>query len=324
MRLLHLAMLTTGLACVCLHAPGVRGAAAAVPQARFIQVEPGVKLEVLDWGGSGAPLVLLTGLGHTAHVYRDFAHQFTDKFRVVAITRRGFGLSSQPVRGYDVTTRARDDIRVLDALKIAKAIFVGHSIAGDELSKLAVDYPGRVVKLVYLDSVDYGGFAAILQKTPPPPEPALTAAEKENLARFSARLVRYTGVRWPDEEIRQLIKTDTEGRVLGQVTPDAIYQKIYDLSQQAEYKRIKAPVLAIYDVVTPTSRAPYYWYLDKKQRDQYDRFLAQKLVWLKDARQRFRAGVKHARVIELEKSDHYIFIRDEAAVVREMRKFLLE
>jgi len=45
---------------------------------------------------------------------------------------------------------------------------------------------------------------------------------------------------------------------------------------------------------------------------------------LKDARQRFRAGVKQARVIELEKSDHYLFIRAEAAVVREMRKFLLE
>jgi hypothetical protein len=112
----------------------MRGADAAVPQVRFIQVEPGVKLEVLDWGGSGPPLVLLTGLGHTAHVYAQFAHHFTDKFHVIAITRRGFGLSSQPARGYDVATRARDDIRVLDALKIPKAIFVGHSIAGDELS----------------------------------------------------------------------------------------------------------------------------------------------------------------------------------------------
>jgi hypothetical protein len=46
-------------------------------------------------------------------------------------------------------------------------------------------------------------------------------------------------------------------------------------------------------------------------------------VWLKDARQRFRTGVKQARVIELQKSHHYVFIRDEATVVREMRKFLL-
>src|SRR5262245_65892437 len=120
MRLLHLALLATGLACASLHAPSVCAADAAVPQVRFIEVEPGVKLEVLDWSGSGAPLVLLTGLGNTAHVYTHFAHQFTDKFRVIAITRRGFGLSSRPACGYDVATRARDDVRVLDALKIPK------------------------------------------------------------------------------------------------------------------------------------------------------------------------------------------------------------
>jgi pimeloyl-ACP methyl ester carboxylesterase len=293
----------------------------------FIQVEPEVRLEVLDWGGGGPPLVLLTGLGNTAHVYAHFAHQFTDKFRVIAITRRGFGLSSRPARGYDVATRARDDIRVLDALKVPKAIFVGHSIAGDELSKLGADYPERVVKLVYLDSVDYGGFGAVLKKTPLPPPPALTAAEEKfvagNVARMSALNVRYGGVRWPDEEIRQHIETAAAGRDSGAAEP-AAYQAIQDLSQKAEYERIKAPVLAIYDVVTPASRMPYYWDLSQAQREQYDRFSAQHLVWLKDARQRFRTGVKHARVIELEKSHHYIFIRDEAAVVREMRKFLVE
>jgi hypothetical protein len=134
---------------------------------------------------------------------------------------------------------------------------------------------------------------------------------------------RYYGVRTPEEELRQHIKTDTAGRILDTDTP-AADQAIQDLSQPAEYERIKAPVLAIWDVVTPESRLPYYWYLDQAQRDQYDRFLAKYLLWLKDARQRFRTGVKQARVIELEKSHHYIFIRDEAAVVRVMRKFLLE
>jgi non-heme chloroperoxidase len=35
----------------------------------MISVEPDVKLEVLDWGGSDRPLVLLTGLGDTAHIF---------------------------------------------------------------------------------------------------------------------------------------------------------------------------------------------------------------------------------------------------------------
>ena len=80
MRLLYLIMLSTGFAWMIPPAPSVVVDDATVPQVRFIQVEPDVKLEVLDWGGSGPPLVLLTGLGNTAHVYADFAHQFTDKY----------------------------------------------------------------------------------------------------------------------------------------------------------------------------------------------------------------------------------------------------
>src|SRR4051812_28611397 len=57
---------------------------------------------------------------------------------------------------YDIDTRARDDIAVLDKLKIREAIFVGHSISGTELDKLGAAYPDRVKKLVYLDGLDLG------------------------------------------------------------------------------------------------------------------------------------------------------------------------
>src|SRR5262245_10494567 len=103
---------------------------------RFVTVAPGVELEVVDWGGSGATMVMLTGLGDNAHVYDQFAFQFTNFFRVIGITRRGYLPSSQPLpssppaTGYDLPTRAADDIAVLDALGIDKAVFVGHSVAG--------------------------------------------------------------------------------------------------------------------------------------------------------------------------------------------------
>jgi hypothetical protein len=38
----------------------------------------------------------------------------------------------------------------------------------------------------------------------------------------------------------------------------------------------------------------------------------------------YRVVVKNARVVELPDSNHYVFIRDEALVVREMRKFLVD
>lgn len=40
---------------------------------RFLTVEEGVQLEVLDWGGTGRPVVLLAGRGFTAHVFDGFA-----------------------------------------------------------------------------------------------------------------------------------------------------------------------------------------------------------------------------------------------------------
>src|SRR6185503_18712307 len=151
----------------------------------FVTVEPGVKLEVLDWGGTGEPMVLLTGAGDNAHAFDEFAFQFTDRFHVIGITRRGFGRSSQPAGGYDVQTRARDDIAVLDTLDIRRAVFVAHSIAGTEMSKLAVMSPDRVKALVYLDALDIGsgGWAKLAQ---PPGAPEQTATDLESVQRLAA------------------------------------------------------------------------------------------------------------------------------------------
>ena len=45
--------------------------------ATLIPVDDNVQLEVLDWGGSGPAIVLLAGLGDTAHVFDDFAPMLT-------------------------------------------------------------------------------------------------------------------------------------------------------------------------------------------------------------------------------------------------------
>jgi hypothetical protein len=58
---------------------------------RFVSVDKDVRLEVLDWGGSGRPIVLLAGGGNTAHVFDDFAPKLRAHNHVYGITRRGFG-----------------------------------------------------------------------------------------------------------------------------------------------------------------------------------------------------------------------------------------
>lgn len=50
------------------------------PQQQFVAVAPNVKLEVLDWGGSGRNLVLLAGGGNTAHVFATLAPKLAKHF----------------------------------------------------------------------------------------------------------------------------------------------------------------------------------------------------------------------------------------------------
>jgi non-heme chloroperoxidase len=56
---------------------------------QFVTVEDSVKLEVLDWGGSGRPLVLLAGEGGSAQVFDDFAPNLSSNYQVYGFTRRG-------------------------------------------------------------------------------------------------------------------------------------------------------------------------------------------------------------------------------------------
>ena len=122
---------------------------------QFVSVEENVKLEVLDWGGSGQPMIFLAGMGDTAHVFDKFAPIFTAKHHVYGITRRGFGASSKPVPGNGnyMSDRLGDDVlAVMNQLKIDRPILVGHSMAGEELSSIGSRFPGKVAGLIYLEA----------------------------------------------------------------------------------------------------------------------------------------------------------------------------
>ncbi len=121
-----------------------------IPTDQFVILD-GVRFHYLDWGGDGETVLLLAGLGCTAHVFAEFAPQLSDRFRVLALTRRGHGLTDQVQSGYALVDAAEDARRLLDALGIERAHLVGHSMGGGEVSALAARHPGRVGRIVYLD-----------------------------------------------------------------------------------------------------------------------------------------------------------------------------
>lgn len=119
---------------------------------RFITVEPNVELEVVDFGGTGRPLVLLAGLGGTAHDFGGFSAKLATRYHVYGITRRGFGFSSAPASGYGAKRLGDDVVAVIDSLRLVRPILVGASVAGEELSSVATFHPNKAGALIYLDA----------------------------------------------------------------------------------------------------------------------------------------------------------------------------
>ena len=291
--------------------------AAAKHRVGFVSVAPGEKLEVLDWGGSGPTLVLLAGLGGTAHQFDDFAPALTDMFHVYGVTRRGFGLSSVPVTGYDLPTLTDDIDHVLDALRAERAVLVGHSAAGEELTAYAVAHPTRVAALVYLDAAydrtgrSAPGGASEDCSNVLPPEPA----DLDTPAHFAEWLSRSRGARLPDDEARILFEHHG---------PDEGFEQYGKSLRRPDYNRVAAPALALFAVAA----SPEDYFATWRSMDAAAQARARHCFEADGAqasrrasREDFRARVAHGKVVELLHANHYIFVSNRDDVLREMRAF---
>ena len=293
---------------------------------RMVQVAPGVELEVLDWGGSGKAMVLLTGLGDNAHVYDQLAYQFTDYFHVIGITRRGFLPSSQPRHGYDVPTRAADVIAVLDALGIRKAVFVGHSLAGSELSRLGLAHKARVDKLVYLDAADLAERFLPSRDEPPGAQPLFTEATLKSLWAYQAASARYMALREPDPSVCLNLEFDSDGAIVDSTSPQWVSDTLLagvagSVNPPVNWANVTAPRLGIFAQYTPEARQAWYWYLSPAKKSEFDDAWPSVVAWHKRTIDKFAEG-NSDNTYRLFGVPHYVYINNEAEVVRWMRKFL--
>jgi non-heme chloroperoxidase len=295
---------------------------------QFVTVEPGVKLEVLDWGGRGRPLVFLAGLGDTAHVFDSFAPKFTGRYHVFGITRRGFGESSYPTpnRNNYSSERLGDDVlAVIAALNLQKPVLVGHSIAGEEMSSIGSRHPEKVSGLIYLDP----GYSAFYTR-------ALGDTQLDMLDTRNKieQLLPYdpTGQKQPIEALLatlpQLEKDLQRELKMKQAIPPPASNSPSPSSPQPmstgaffaifneeqKYTKITAPCLAIFavphDGTLPTDPA------------HHAAAAAFELQRSTDMSNAFEAGVSSAKVVRLRNANHYVFRSNEAEVLRAMNDFL--
>jgi pimeloyl-ACP methyl ester carboxylesterase len=287
----------------------------------FIAVASNVKLHYLDFGGTGPTLLLIPGLGNTAHAFDDFAPAFVDKYHVVAMTRRGFGESSHPADGYD-TGRLVEDIRTLIAkLKLGKVILVGHSIAGEEMSRFASKYPDEVTKLVYLDAaydrvLADSMFSEIFTVSPDiPVRPQPTARDTASVEAY-VRFVHATrGINIPEADIRTRFQYDGWNEELTRA-----YQSIG--AERPNYRAIRAPALAVYAVIDSVTQLEPWQRADRARvRGLMEVIRATEFVERK-LRDQFKSQVVKGEVLEIHGAHHWIFVSHRDQVIAAVRRFL--
>ena len=120
---------------------------------RFIEAN-GVRLHYLDYGTAGrTPMLCLHGGAVNAHWFDFVAAGFTANYHVRALDQRGHGDSAwaePPVYSYD--RYAADVAEIVEKLDLRDFVLVGHSMGGLVSLVYAANYPGRVKKIVIVDS----------------------------------------------------------------------------------------------------------------------------------------------------------------------------
>ncbi len=300
------------------------------PVSGFVQVN-GIRLHYLDWGGFGPTLIFLTGMGSSAYIFNKFAPRFTDKFRVLALTRRGQGDSDYPETGYDADTLTEDICQFMDSLHVEKAVLAGHSLAGVELTHFAATYPARVEKLIYLDALDDRRSLQAIQVQNPLRNIEIKKEESSphTFEEYIADMKRdfpYFAEIWSDvweEEISHDIKINEAGVYVDKMPASVEKMMIENLVKGYIPKKVEAepPSLIFYALGTPTLENGY----TEEQKVSFVRyFLNVREPVLRSVISEFRERFPHTKIIEIPDGHHYCFMVHEELVYGEMRKFLLE
>ena len=110
----------------------------------------GLTFHYTDWGGSGAPLVMLHGLSGHAHTWDHTAAALSDRYHVLALDQRGHGDTDWAPR-YGLSPMSEDLLGFLDALDLAEVTLMGLSMGGLVSFVFTAAHPERVTRAVIMD-----------------------------------------------------------------------------------------------------------------------------------------------------------------------------
>ena len=119
---------------------------------RHTVTRDGTELVYWTWPGVGPPTLLLHGIGNYGRYWDLFADAVSRRLMLVAPDARGHGESGRPAAGYAPANFTADALAVLDALRIERAVVVGHSMGGAVAVSMAEQGGARVAGVAVLDT----------------------------------------------------------------------------------------------------------------------------------------------------------------------------
>jgi non-heme chloroperoxidase len=314
---------TIGIALLLVLSGSSNRVGAQLPRSSLISVDTDVKLEVLDWGGSGRDVVLLAGNGQTAHAFDEFAPLLAQFYHVYGITRRGFGASSKPTGGYRTDRRADDVLAIIDSLKLRKPVVAGHSLGGEELSSIGAQHADRVAGLIYLDpsSGAYddgtsGDCIVDVAEVKSHLDALRAAGAKGRVAQMDSVLTVLRQIDLPalaaalakmQDTLRFL--PDVLGYPLMPPPTSGVAGAIDDGRQR--YRTIQGPLLAIFQAPQSPSGLGTDSAVTRRWLEQTSAFPG-----------RFARGLPRATVVLIPNATHYVFRSHPHEVLTAMRAFI--
>lgn len=293
---------------------------------RFVTVQDNVKLEVLDWGGSGRPVILLHGGNSTAHEFDTFAPKLTGSYHAYGITRRGCGASSSPEAtdpNYTADRLGDDVLAVISELGIDPPVLVGHSLGGQELSSIGSRHPEKIAGLIYLDAayqyayydrskgfldIDVNEVRRKLEQLEPGKRPQDPRGLIDELLQTDLPNLERT-LRQIDERFKNAPPQPPTSAQQNRPPMPPILAAMMRGSER--YTNIRAPALAVY-ALEPVGASEGPGRDAVQARNQMKR----------DQAAAFQAGVPSAHVVLLENASHDVFQSKESEILREMNEFI--
>jgi pimeloyl-ACP methyl ester carboxylesterase len=213
---------------------------ADAPKAGKILEIDGDPIHYID-EGAGPAVILVHGFGGHTYSFRYQIPALAGRHRVIAVDLLGFGYSGRnSLADLSNTAQARRVVALMDALGIAKASLVGHSMGGAVVMRIAAGWPERVEKLVLVASVPGDSFRRRLPIIPIKPLNQLGAAA---IGWLTFRRSFYDVTKATDE-IRQNYRAPF--RIRGSY--DSLMKVIQDTKydRPVETDKITAPVLLVF------------------------------------------------------------------------------